>query len=381
MKKFVLKSLAYTSVIVMYIVIGEYYLYRIRENVPLSITIKEQVNSPVEKYYGRTLFGDVISTYKLNSLEERKPNVIALGQSIVLTFRDFFFHPYEQDFYNTGLMIRNISDLIYFKELIKQKKVHKPEFIVLGVDYGFILKDTQLDEWQWFKNPAPDPVLNPKEHIRVLQEIYLDSRVREVAVTDFGYGKKGMEGTGYRRDGSFDFKWELDLLINDSIHNEGPQIDDLKNKRNHFASHMEVSNIKMDLLIKTLSEYESMGIELLLYCPPLSDTFYNEAIKDREFAELWKHYLDLQNRLETMNFDIIKFTTPSRLGLNDYYMNNSDHPGDVIVAKQFYEYCMSNSRKNKFVDRIDLKFLQKKLISSKRTALSFMTDSLLYPGR
>lgn len=378
MKKFLVNTLPYVAIIFLYIIIGEVLLYRIGENIPVSTVVQRQAHATQEYYYGKTLFDDVMTPYKYQMLVEKKSSIVVLGQSIVSNFRDFFFHPYEKDFYNTSLMARNLYDFQYFSSLIKQGKIQKPSFLIVGIDQGLILKNNKLDKKEWLKKLDPDPAYSYKEHLRALQNVYLKADVREVPALNHGVGKRGMVGNGYRKDGSFAYAWELGLFINDSTHVEGPLKDELVSKTEYFKLPIEVEPTKWKTLINILEEYRSMGIEVLIYFPPLTDTFYNFARQDKAYTDFWDQYLALQDVLEQRGFDLIRFTTPSKLGLNDYYMNNANHAGDILVATQFYNYCKSTDRKNKFVDQLDLTYLES-LLKNHKNPLSFMRDTLVYP--
>lgn len=374
MKKFILISFVYFFLISAYILVGEYFLYRIRENVPISTVVKRQMESKEECYYGRSLFDDETSRYKYEALQYKKPSIVILGQSIVINYRDFFFHPYEKDFYNTGLMVRNLADVVYFADLIEKGVVKKPEFMVVGIHYGFIARYNALDNKKWLTELEEDPVLNGKEHLRSIQTLILEKKYRTVPDTDYGFGMKGMGGNGYRKDGSYSYIWETQEFLRDSSHHEGPMLKDFNERKNRYKNSLEFDENKEKSLIAVLNKFRAMGIEILIYVPPISDTFYNGLMKDESFKVFWTAYMNLQNKLEADHFDVIKFTTPSRMGLTDYSMNNSDHPGDVLVGKQFYEYCISPERKNKFIDKIDTTYLKTALDAPKTNALSFMRD-------
>lgn len=378
MKKFILKSTIYMSVVLIYVGVGQFLLYRIRENIPVNTIVKNQINSPIESYYNKTLFENILSTYKLTSLEQKRATVITLGQSIVLCYRDFFFHPFEKEFYNTGLMIRNVNDIVYFKQLIIEDKIAKPQFIVFGLDHSLVMENSLLDHKKWIENPDADPSYDGKSQFRAMQEVLLRKDVRVVPDIDHGFGKRGMEGNGYRRDGSCNNKWEIDLFSTDSAHSEGILIETFKSRKGPFPPSMVISNEKKQLLYKTLDELRSMNIEIVVYVPPLSDEFFNYVNKDSVFHNFWKQFLTCQEELKAKKYDVIEFTTPSRIGFTDYNMLNSDHPGEILVAHQFYNYCISKDRKNTFIDKLDLVNFKKELDKANTHPISFMKDTLLY---
>jgi len=128
------------------------------------------------------------------------------------------------------------------------------------------------------------------------------------------------------------------------------------------------------MLNAVLDEFKRKNIELLIYFPPLSDEFYNYASQDKQFNDFWGKYLAYQDQLKQKGFVTIPFQTPSRIGLNDYYMLDSDHPGEVLVATQFYNVRDANLS---FFKNIDFNALKNK-IDTHKIPLSFMQDSLIY---
>ena len=378
MKKFIVRSLPFVLVIFLYLGIGEYLMYRISENVPVEVVVKKQLASKTECYYGRTLFENVEPLYKFEMLSNIQPSIVVLGSSVVFNFRDFFFQPFESKFYNTGLMLKSVRDLNDFVNHIKKGKIKKPAFVIIGIDNSLIKKVSfRQPEGSVFENFKADPICNYKEHLRAIQDVYLRSDVREVPEMNYGFGKKGMVGDGYRKDGSFSYKWELDIFLKDSTHYEGDLKAKLREKRDFFTLPLEVDSNKKEELIKVLKEFKKLNIELLLYFPPFSDEFYNIAKEDKVFNQFFGEYLAYQSLLEKEGFDMIKFTTPSRIGLNDYYMANAYHPGDIMVAKQLLTYSTSPERKNKFIDKLNFSLLDS-LVKSSNNPLSFMRDTLVY---
>jgi len=373
MKKFLKISLIYCILIVLYVIIGEYFLFRIKENITIKTAIKHQMESKEECYYGRVLFSEAINRYKFESLQYKKPTILTLGQSIVMNFRDFFFHPLENEFYNTGLMAKTVADFVYFSELIEQGVVKKPEFMIVGIDHTFVIGHNGLDKEKGLSDLETDQVYEGKEHLRAIQTVFLDHEVRDVPNVDYGFGKKGMVGNGYRKDGSFAYKWETLNLVKDSIHNEGPKLNG-EGKQYRYGKDVCLDSAKVKTLFEVLNKYRDLGIEVLIYIPPFSDELYAELMGNETFKTFWNQYLSIVDQMEAQQFDVIKFTTPSGIGLTDYSMNNANHSSDVMVGKQFYAYCISSTRKNKFIDKIDTTYLKKAIDAPQTNSLSFMLD-------
>jgi hypothetical protein len=374
MKKFILKSTYFFIPIIIYIVVTQFFLYRINEHLPIKCIIEKQQVSKEESYYNRILLENVLDIYKYNTLLTKKPQVLVLGQSIVLCFRNMYFKPFDTSFYNTGLMVRNVQDLENMANQLLNGTLEKPRYILFGLDHSFVLENSILDSKKFKTSLWEDPYFDSKKQLRSMQQVFLKSDIQEVPENNIGFGKRGMVGNGYRKDGSCNNKWEIDLYTNESIHTEGVLIEDLNNQRNGYPNPMNFDQQKASRVLKTLNLLRKNNIEILIYFPPLSDEFFKQAYKREYFKKFWGQYLEYQNQYITYGFNVIPFTTPSQFGLNDYYMLNSDHPGEIFVAKQFLEFYKNTQNKEVISSQFDLLQLEK-LINQAKHPLSFQIEN------
>lgn len=378
MKKFILKSFIFFIPVLIYILMAEFFLFRIKEHLPLMSMIQKQQGKQEESFYGRQLYGNVLNIYKYNTMLERNPEVLILGQSIVLCFRDFYFKPYDNSFYNTGLMVRNVADLEHMTTQLLNGNLRKPKYILFGLDHSFVLENSNLDDRKFRTDIWEDPFFDSRNQLRAMQKVMTKSDIREVPAKDIGYGKKGMVGNGYRKDGSCNNKWEMDLFTKDSTHTEGILIEDFRNHRNGYPKPMNYDEDKASRVIKAFDILRNNNIEILVYISPLSDQFFSTIQKHAYVRKFWAAYMGFQGQLIAEGFNVIPFTTPSEFGLNDYYMLNSDHPGEIFVAKQFLKFYQNQKQKGPVSNHFDLDNLDS-LIRQSGHPLSFqLEDSMIY---
>lgn len=375
MIEFIKKSSFFIVLILLYLGIGEFLLYRINENISIETCIEKQLASEGEYYYGKTLFAEVMSTYKYEALLKKQPKICTIGQSISLGFRDFFFGNRAKDFYNTGLMVRNVNDFSYYISLIKTGVIEKPEFLIFAFDHSFVLDSTFLDSKKWVEELNEDPVYNWKNHLRAIQEVYLKKEIRQVPNTHLGVGKKGMVGCGYRKDGSFNNTWELDIFLRDSSHTHGPLKEQFINHDLGFPKEMGFSENKKNQVLHDLKELRSLGVDIVVYFPPLSDEFYDFAVQDNNFKSFWELYLGVQQELSNNHFDVIEFTTPKKIGLTKYHMLNDNHPSEIFIANLFLNYCKRKDKNCTFMDVVGYDRLENELKTIKNP-ISFLKDPI-----
>ncbi len=376
MKKFVIKSLPFILIILVYGLVGEYFLLRNKEVISIKTVTETQAKATTELYYGRQILGNSLSNYKFQRFMQAQPKVLVLGQSVVLQFRNFMFSPYQADFYNTGLMARNAKDLNYVLDLIESGQVKKPSLVLLGVDLSFFLKHTSLDAEEWTRNYPEDRATIAQSHLKGMQRIFRDKSLWRFPKTDVGFGRAGMQGRGYRNDGSYRHEGEISRFLRDSSYEDGVLLSKLQQKIEPFILPFEFSKEKESIYFKVLERFKRNGIELILYIPPYSDTFFNEAMKDPVFSGFWGHFMDVQAKLIQAGYHVIPFTTPSRMGLNDTYMVDAEHPSEVFCALQLKKSIQENTVKGKYSQALDFRIVDQLLNKKNKLPLSFMYDAI-----
>lgn len=376
MKKFVLKSLPYIAIGLLYGIVGEYFLCQTNEITPIKEVIRVQQESDNEVYFKRKIIENPLSRYKYAVWMQKQPKVLILGQSVTWQFRDFMFEPYSEDFYNTSLMVRNVKDLNYVLDIIESNKVSKPELVVLGVDFSFMLQTTYLDEKEWIKNSDKDAAISAKAHLNAIQRIWLNPELREIPKMDAGFGKGGMTGLGYRKDGSYRHKPHIEMYLVDSVYRDGELTENLKNKEGYFVEPFAFDSNKAEQLLLALERFDKLDIELLIYIPAMSGAFFDEALKNEKYKFFWDKYMNVQTDLQGKGYNVIPFCTPSQIGLTDHYMVDASHPGEVLIATQLLNFVQSGKARGKVLN--DLLFDEvNELLESKNTIpVSFMRDSL-----
>lgn len=376
MKKFVIKSLPYLLIGIIFLLIGEFFLFNFKELVPISEITDKQSTSKKEIFYGRRLLPENLSLYKYEMLLKTQPEVLVLGQSVVLQFRDYMFKPFHDKFYNTGLLVRNHKDIEMILDDIESKKVDKPKLIILGVDFSFLTETNFLDNQ---KLTFSDDLFDSKAHMRALQSVFFGGgKVRYLPKEDWGYGKDGISGRGYRNDGSYRYKPELEQYIFEKTNFDEHLINKLNAKSHPFSAPFKFSNDKAKGLETILKRIKDLDISLVIIFSPMTDGFYNEALKDIEFKQFWSEYSILQNELSLKGFDVIPFSTPATYQINDDYMIDADHPSEVYNSIALLKFLEAYKGNDQNIIQIDKNHLRS-LIDSKRTIpKSFLLDSIDY---
>jgi len=369
MTKFLFKVLLYALPVIIYVIYGEQLLYKYRENVSYKTVVQKQLNSDSELYFSRNVFSTPVARYKMEMIKIMKPEIITLGVSVVLQYRKFFFHPYEKSFYNGGFAINNVYDLASFVDLIRYKQIHRPKLIIFGFDASWIKQKYYNDNYDHVSFSYKDEAWNLNYHIDAIQQIVhrsFDHQPPFDKYTYNGYGVAGKMGIGYRKDGSYCSRDDIQAYLKNRYYKDK---NDYKGKlqKNIFIYNnpMRVDEKKLALLLKSLKEIKELGIDLLIYVPPVANDFYATAKTNKTFRQIFPTYMQIQNQLIKQGYHVIPFSTPQQFGLTDDYMLDGIHAGEVFVSILFYNYMADNHMKFKNLPNLNMSYL-KGIINGKR---------------
>ncbi len=355
-------------------------MYKTGETVPFKKVIDKQLSSENEIYYYRQLLNNNLNAYKLEMMNRQKPEIITLGQSIVLNFRDFMFHPMEDKFYNCGHLVNNIDDIEHVVNLMKEGDLHRPKMVIFGLDGGVPKKNNWLDFSKNFKYGFSDRAYDLNAHMHALQNFFKYTFFGENRIPkgspEIGFGYFGQLGNGYRKDGSFH------MVKRTSEFRKDPIFTDDRNAIAAFDKHIppfsgewEIDTTKTPRLLKAFADMKAMDIEVIIYMAPYSKHFLDHCFTNNEFVVYWEQFVKLQEQIIDAGYPMFRLRKPDDLGLDDRFFQDAYHPGEVIVALQFYEFLNSGAAGSELLQKVDKKNLLNHLKSPKNYPLSFQIES------
>jgi hypothetical protein len=343
--------------------------------------IADQIKAQRERYYSRYFFDSSPTRYKLEMAKEKKADILIIGRSTVLDFRSEMFHPFENRFYNMGFAINTVSDLQSVVNLIRNKEIYQPKIMIIGFDAP-IIKTGIFDHVNRIDEPHEDEVYNLKLHFLayqlILRQLYLSVDSNLSPNINLGFGYLGDCGMGFRRDGSrFDAVAIQKSLAHPGYHDDGSLEDLLRTKGYPFDYPYKINDHLFNDFISCLTQLKKLGIKPIIFFPPLSGDFYSFMQKEQSFRIFLNNYLSLQNTLTKMGYDIINFKTPKNLGVNDSYMLDGIHPGELLSAKLWLNFLKTKPQSG-ILKGIDTTYVKKLITSNNAIPLSLMTDTLLF---
>lgn len=271
--------------------------------------------------------------YKLNLYAAKKPEVLTLGSSRVMQFRERYF---SRPFVNVGGTAGNLA--VLRSTVDAMLAAHKPEALILGLDFWWF---TRAWEPQPFKETPPtsgsynygfDALKTPWEWLltgKVSPQEFLAP-----LTGGFRADRRGImaqrTGDGFASDGS----WYYAADVTGQQKPFDYQFQDTLKQVTHgikaFAWSPELSEEHVDALAEILCRLRSRGIKTFVFIAPLAPKVL-DAMKARQ--DSYPQLFQLREALLARGIDVMDFTDPRRFGSSDCEFVDGFHGGDIAYAR------------------------------------------------
>ena len=355
MKKFIVKIIYFILPICLIVFPIELWLAHLGES-----TVLEKVHQLQEENNQRLFMRGVLSqdynTYKSIGIQKVNPDILVLGSSRVMQFREFMFND-NYSFYNAGGILQCADDLVQFAKMINEEKYKIPIVIIVGIDPWWLKEDGQPTKSWLRKNALVDHATRPSAHLSVLKKLVtsFDKYFQKALYPEnIGLNSK-ITGGGFRYDGSK--APEIKVLENfdsNPVYRDR-EIPPVKERiRKAITNRFTISapdTLRYLALEKALLELQKK-CTLIIYMPPFSDESISLLDQSDSHKEWWNFYtIYVSERLKKDFKYIIKVQSPSAYGLSDKYFFDGFHPSEVFVGHQLKKFTEDNSEIGKYVSQ------------------------------
>ena len=277
-------------------------------------------------------YSNPVKYFKLKNVEYKKPEIISLGTSRVLQFRDFFFKK-PGLFYNAGGGVATIKD---FNTFINTLQTENLQVVIIGLDQNFFnenwdnLKSLKAD----YRNNFSIETIVLTQGIQVLKDFFsrkisintLHSSSRNIGLSAIQYNE------GARPDGSdlrtrLFAKHELDFKDCFKRIEEG---------RRFFQYGRDINSAAVKELDLFLQNCETRNIHVIAFLPPYAHAVWNKMKQKKDsFSYMFKLQEKLEPIFDTYSFDFFDFSDIKKLGATDYETLGGFHGSEKAYLRIF----------------------------------------------
>jgi len=311
-----------------------FFLRNARELLSIPEILALQRNAREFCLYGTALHADTFR-YKLEGYRLNDPQIIAMGSSRALQFRERFF---SKSFFNLGSSMTNLREGTDVTEGILQSP-HKPEVVIFGVDFWWFGKS--------FEPPVPyrprqEPIrqfegyflFKPFQWIKE-GKLTLSDYIQTIVHPDRGgpcnIGISALKRRdGFGPDGSMYYSMIPVPPSSDSPEDSFPEVAQIRSGEGRFAYEEKADPLHMETFLYIIDRLRSDGIEVIVILPPVAPPVF-KALQENE--EQYGILNDLRSRLTAANIFFLDATDPSSLNSTACEFIDGIHGGDVTYAR------------------------------------------------
>jgi len=368
-KRFIINLLIFISPPILVLAIPFFVLFKSGEYTNLNAIIKKQ-GSGDKKYFFGLAYTDPSRYYKYQLFLKKEPEIIALGSSRVLQFRDSFFKS-PSSFYNMGGTIQHLNTLEKFVDLIPAQ--HHLKVIILSIDQNWLnlnlLEGFGQREGDFDKYNYPIGSFLPNSW-----DVYKDIFAGKISLsklmvnnTNDGYGYFGvaavMRKAGNRNDGSRYFgegenqqpySTRFQLFIDRVVKTHDEQF--------KSGDSLEYKSC-LQQFSRILGKCRAKGIYVSAYLAPLANCLTEELQKDSVHYAYMRHLGDyLKPVFSTYNYPLQDYTELKSLSMNDSEMLDALHCSEKMSLRIWLDL---GKKDPDLLQYADIPFLKKSLDENK----------------
>lgn len=287
-------------------------------------------------------------------LLNKKFDVLALGSSRVLQFRDKMF---EASFYNAGYTVSTIDDFEFFLKLIPEDKL--PRYLIIGLDQWMFNKewntinrnDNKIKED--FTNNTSKSIFTGLEKLNLVYDDIIHKQLNFHKV----YQKSNREliglnatlnFTGFRNDGSMFYGKQINNLQKKSTDTEDYLFKETFTRINNANRRFEYGNFADEKAIKTLEKLlhfcKNKNILVIGFLPPYANEVYEKMQKTNNY----NYINDLNQKLPPIfmnfGFDFYSFNKLKDFDSNDNEAIDGFHGGERAYLRLLIKMLNNNSK-------------------------------------
>lgn len=342
------------------------------ELTPLASIIKRNV-AGVPLMVGLA-YSNPIIYYHRQTILQKKPRVIFLGTSRVMSFRSDFF----RDKQTAYIAIRGVnypSDFLKFIESLG--KDQQPVVLIVGLDQPFFLPTDQLADYgktvsEYAKKL--DKATSPSQiFLNNWKKAYVDFWNKKISlrailhqnmmIKKFGFTAV-IENSGNINDGSY-YKGEAPSVLI-AAHKNDTDLTNYQIQHAYYPYPIMTSSGTYSSLLeleKFLIACQRLGIHVIGFSPPFTPSIYKN-LKDQSKDRGWIFLTPsiLEKLFKDIGFTYFNFTDPASVGISDKEMLDATHTSEKAALRMFIDMAEKDMRLSAFVD---IDYLKKNLEESK----------------
>jgi hypothetical protein len=281
---------------------------------------------------------DATSAYKREAFRLSDSEIVAIGTSRVMQFRDYHFDGIGS-FYNAGGIIHTVSDFEKAGDLIR---LEKPLMVIVGVDPHLFRSEEQIGASEGDHSTTLDFLSSFL--VSGWKNLYADILKGKVPLSEISEWLKdndyiGMQArvykSGFRNDGSMKSRSQFsrtELLQQLKVDSEKSILD--INNGGGFEFTGSLSKQHLQYLDSFLAICASQNVLVIGFIPPYISSIREALLKTDLNANKVSEFSNVMDKMfSKYEYRFFDASNPASFGSSDEYLFDTVHASDVMVDR------------------------------------------------
>jgi hypothetical protein len=317
----------------------------------IDTTIYSKTEKPYVLGYAYNGKGVNYEYFKFTKTVDLKPEILVLGSSRVLQFRDCMF---KGRFYNAGFTVGTIDDYLTFLKLLPDD--YQPELLLLGFDQ-WMFNEEYYNSKQAYSSSMY--TLNKSLEVdngflnllKVYEGLYNGKinykNIKKRSDTIYLGLNAVINKKGFRKDGSFDYgvnhKYFSDFKTVDAFFLREKKW--IENDKKYFIHGEEINHVAIRKYEELLVYCNNKNIKLVSFLPPLPNTVNSYMEQSGNYDYISKISSNLVPLSKKYNSEFYDFTSVKNLEDDTQYIDG--HHGNEIIYNQILKVISKSNPESK----------------------------------
>jgi hypothetical protein len=326
MKKYLYYYLLFTCLLVVIPADCILFLYRLGEYESIDSVIEKQKNEKV--IYGTSIHSNT-DMYKMALLTDYKPNIISLGSSRVMQFRQ---HMFLDSFVNLGGLVNSINQGLYWASDIA---AGKPKIILFGVDVWWFNEyfHNPLSKYKGKKYqnyyPKSGDVVSVLRWL-ITGKISFQEMLNMTSTASADIGLSGYFKDGFGPDGSYYYTRLITGQKEPHDKKFGDTFQRIENGNNRFKYSSKAHKQHIDNFILLIRALEESGSDIIIFFPPFANAV-NARLNEKDGK--YDYIRDVKYKLIEKGIKYYDYTNAVLIGSSDCEFIDGFHGGEVTYMR------------------------------------------------
>lgn len=306
------------------------FLYATGEFLPVAKIAAMQKENP--QALASCATHDLTYPYKLELYKLNKPDIVAIGSSRVMPFRESSF---KAKFLNMSRAMNSIDQGYFLVKEILQ--IHPPKVVIMGLDYWWFVGPVQ--NLAYYNPPRDQNNLS----LKLLLEPYIWLYQKKITWNYYWHHlfkvfskqipigvNAQVKGDGFASDGSFYHMSTLTGTHPTADANFKLTLMQIAQGQGQFQHNQKIEPVYIDRLQQILAALDKAGVKTYLFIPPVAPAAI-QAMAER--STQYQYIQELKIQLQAKGIHIYDFHDPITLPTDDCEFIDGYHGGDVVYLK------------------------------------------------